>query len=255
MKGKGMIVKRIHPVKRAIGLLLVFGIIYLAVQVNSFADAAELDNALKEIVTYKFGDSRENLSMVSDHVKATYGKPAERAKLEKQFAGILKSDASQECKDFVCRQLRVIGTKESVPVLAAMLTDKDTSDMARYALQHYPCPEAGRALNKALKKAESLILAGIINSLGARRDEECVDTLCELVFTFENNDDDEKKKGEEAIINENITLAAINALGKIGGEKALKTLAEARRRGTPAINYAAAAAILMSADRYSEENK
>ena len=246
--------KIVYSVKRFIRLLLVLAILCPAA-VKSSAIAADIDNALKEIVTYKFGDSRENLSVVADHVKATFSKPGERAKLEKQFTRILKSDASPECKDFICRQLRVIGTKESVPVLAAMLTDKNTSDMARYALQHYQCPEAGRALNKALNKAEGLILAGIINSLGERRDEECVDALCELVFVFENIDDDDKEQGEESIINENITLAAINALGKIGGEKALKTLADVRRKGTPAVNHAAAATILMSVDRSAEDNK
>ncbi|MBT4484374.1 MAG: HEAT repeat domain-containing protein [Candidatus Latescibacteria bacterium] len=246
--------KMIHSVNRFILLLLALVVAYPAAQMNSSAIAADIDNALKEIVTYKFGDSRENLSVVAGHVKATYGKPDELAKLEKKFTGILQSDTSLECKDFICRQLRIIGTKESVPVLAAMLTDKDTSDMARYALQNYQCPEAGRALNKALKKAEGLMLAGIINSLGERRDEECLDKLCEFVFTFENNDDNEEK-GEESIINENITLAAINALGKIGGEKALKTLADVRRRGTPAVNHAAAAAILMSADKSAEDNK
>ena len=101
--------KIVYSVKRFIRLLLVLAILCPAA-VKSSAIAADIDNALKEIVTYKFGDSRENLSVVADHVKATYSKPGERAKLEKQFTRILKSDASPECKDFICRQLRVIGT-------------------------------------------------------------------------------------------------------------------------------------------------
>ena len=126
------------------------------------------------------------MSAVEDIVRSSSGKPAERLSLEKQFASIQISDVTFECRDFICRQLCVIGTKESVPALGKLLADEKTSDMARYALNSNPDPKAGKALRKALKKTQGTVLIGIINSLGERRDEKSEKALKKLVSASDN---------------------------------------------------------------------
>ena len=116
-------------------------------------------------------------------------------------------------------------------------------------------PELIKKLETKLNKAEGMVLIGIINTLGERGDKESVDDICKFVFTFEQvvDEEDEQKKKEKQRENETLSLAAISALGKIGGEKAMKTLAEARRRGTPKINRTAAAAILVATDNLNKK--
>ena len=217
--------------------------------------AAEWSDALNKIKSYKFGESREPLSVIEDYVVSTSGDAQKRKQLEQDFAKLLKDkNTSHDCKDFICRQLWVIGTGESVSALESLLTDEETSDMARYALERNSSPDAGKALRNALKKVDGKQLIGIVNSLGERSDTESTETICKLVFAWkeEVKEDDENKKKAKERENEMLSLAAINALGKIGGEKAMSTLAEARRTGTPAINHAAAAAILTLSDNLNK---
>jgi hypothetical protein len=102
-------------------------------------------------------------------VRASHGDAAARLAIERQLAELLKrEEATRDCKDFACRQLRIVGTSESVPALAALLTDDSLSDMARYALQLNTDPSVDKALIAALKKAQGLPLIGIINTLGER---------------------------------------------------------------------------------------
>ena len=67
-------------------------------------------------------------------------------------------------KEFVCRQLSIIGTEASVPTLARLLNDPSMAEMARYSLARIPGPAAGAALRKSLPRP------GVIHALGERRD-------------------------------------------------------------------------------------
>jgi len=140
----------------------------------------ELDEDFRKVLTYRFGESREPLTVIQDRIRDSYGDPVERLNLERQLVQLLRSESTWECKDFACRQLRLIGTGESIPALAEMLTDEKTSDMARYALELNPDPKVDKALRKALKKARGKALVGIINTLGERRDRESLDALRKL---------------------------------------------------------------------------
>lgn len=241
------------------GILLMIAFLCTSSITVFCAGNEKLDTALKKIVSYRFGESREALSEVADFVRSTSGNPEERARLEKRFAGILTSNATYECKEFICRQLRIMGTKESVPALIKLLMDENTSDIARYALRENPSPEAGNALRDAMKKVEGKALIGIINSLGERRDEECVDALIKLVFEADQDapdkDAEEEDSEKEEISSEDIAIAAVAALGKIGGIKAGKALAKAKEEGTPSLRRAASEAFLMWADDLVRESE
>jgi hypothetical protein len=165
----------------------------------------------EKLKTYDFGDSRQPLTELSDEIRKAYGKPEELKKFETALDDVLKSDAKYAGKQYACRELSIIGTQQSVPVLAPMLTNQEYSDMARYALERIPGDAVDKALLAALPKAEGKAKIGIVNSLGERGTKAAAGEIAKLV---DNSD-------------RLLAGAAISALGKIGGADALKGLDKA----------------------------
>ena len=137
--------------------------------------------------------------------------------LETRLAAVLPTQASRAAKDYVGRKLAIIGTAASVPALAALLTDKDLSHMARYALERIPAAEAGKALRDALAATSGAAKVGVIGSLGARRDAESIADLAALL-----GDSDAR-----------IATAAATALGDIGTAESVKALQAAKPTSDP----------------------
>lgn len=156
-----------------------------------------------------------------------------RADDEQDIIATLQSAAGATEKCAACQKLRLIGTARSVPALAALLADERISQAARYALEPMPCPEAGAALRDALGKTSSALKAGVMDSLGWRRDAEAVPLLAPLL----------------ADADANIAAAAASALGRIGGKDALAALAAARDTASPAVRPAVLEALLKCAER------
>jgi HEAT repeat protein len=101
---------------------------------------------------------------------------------EAELLATLKSaTASRFDKSEACRQLAVVGTKASVPTLAALLTDPDLSHMARYALEPLNDPSVDDALRDALAKTTDRLRVGVIHSIGVRGDKKAVDALIKLL--------------------------------------------------------------------------
>jgi hypothetical protein len=194
---------------------------------------------LEPVKTYEWGQDREVLTRVSDAVKQTYGNDAEMKAVEKQLLSVLESDSTYPGKQFVCRQLRIIGTSQSVPALSKMLTDEETADMARYALESIPGSDVDAALRDALPKTNGKPKVGIINSLGQRRDKQSVEALGELI-----KDSDEM-----------IARAAVAALGKIADEQATKILEEAKGGAKGKMQSLILDAYLLCADRLVADGK
>jgi len=202
----------------------------------SRAQTAALAPELQKIAGYRFGDSREPLTVVQEMARSSTGD--RRIELERQFAAMLgMSDATYECKDFVCRQLWRMGTKESIPALAGLMeSDPGYGDMARYALERNTDPLAAQAIRAPLEAAfksggfaeeKSLFYIGLINSLGARRDAGSITVLDRII------------NGKNA----NLAAAAVAAIGKIGGPRARAILALAKGNGAPEVRRAADAAL------------
>jgi type 1 glutamine amidotransferase len=167
-----------------------------------------MEQQLAKVKTYDFGDSRQALTELSDEIRKAYGKPEELKKYEAALIDVLKSDAKYAGKQYACRELSIIGTDRSVPVLAGMLTNQEYSDMARYALERIPGEAVDKALLAALPQAQGKAKIGIVNSLGERG---CTVATAEIAKL--TNDSDKQLAG-----------AAISALGKIGGPEAVKSL-------------------------------
>jgi len=134
----------------------------------------------------------------------------------------LKSDAPFEKKCDACRELAVLGDKEAIPTLAGLLADEKLSHMARYALEPNPDPAVDEALRDALGKVKGRLLAGVIHSVGVRRDAKAVEPLAGLLHDADPD----------------VAQAAARALGRIGGPVAVKALNDALA-GAPAANQLA----------------
>lgn len=94
---------------------------------------------------------------------------------------ILQSAASPHDKDAACHWLKRHGTAQSVPALAALLTDPDLAQSARYALESMQVPEAGQALIAALGQTSGPLKAGVVNSLAVRHETAAVPELAKLL--------------------------------------------------------------------------
>ena len=129
---------------------------------------------------------------------------------EGELIAVLRSDASHKEKVDACRGLALIGTKQSIPPLAAMLGDEKLSHMARYALEPIKDPAVGAAFRDALGTLKGKPLIGVIGSVGVRRDAKAVKLLAAILAKHEAGPD--------------VTSAAVRALGSIGNEAAAETL-------------------------------
>ncbi len=194
---------------------------------------------LEKIKTYDWDQSRLALTEVTEAIKNAHGNKTEAANIEKSLLGVLESDAKRAGKQFVCRQLSIIGTEQSVPILAKILTNEKTSDMARFALERIPGPAVDSALRDALPKANGKPKVGIISSLGQRRDKQVVGTLSKLI-----SDPDET-----------IADAAAAALGQIANEQATKALSEAKDKTTGKLKTRVLDSYLLCADQLAAAGK
>jgi HEAT repeat protein len=154
------------------------------------------------------------------------------AEEEADLIGVLQSDKGPQEKDAACRRLKVVGTAKAVPALAALLTNEELSQSARLALEPMAYPEVGAALRQALTKAAGKTKAGLVDSLGQRRDREALPALVELL-----GDPDAQ-----------MASSAAAALGRIGGPEAVRALNAAKTKAAPAQRLVLADALLLCAD-------
>ncbi|MDX2149463.1 MAG: HEAT repeat domain-containing protein [Bryobacteraceae bacterium] len=132
-----------------------------------------------------------------------------------------------------CMRAGELGSKETVPALAALLADEKLSTYARYGLEPIADPSAGDALRAALPKLKGNLLIGVVNSLGKRRDEKAAPTLTKMMSAPDQD----------------LARAAIAALGSIGTPAAMKVLQGALPKAAPPLKMPLADAALICAER------
>lgn len=161
------------------------------------------------LARFKFGDSRLPLAQVEEQIRKS--SPAQYKDIEAKLLAELKApETTKDAKRYICRWLAVVGSADCVSAVAPLLTDDDLSHPARMALEPLASPAAGAALRDALPKVHGRLLAGLIGSIGIRRDTEAVSALAGAA---KDNDP-------------SVAEAAILALGAIGTEPAARTLTE-----------------------------
>jgi HEAT repeat protein len=159
--------------------------------------------------------------------------PAATGGDEQQCIAVLQSGASPAEKDAACAQLKRIGTDQSIPALAALLTDEQLSHSARYALESMSSAKAGQALMDGLQKTSGLTKVGIIDSLGARRESRAEPALAAVLTDGDAG----------------VAVAAAHALGQMGGAKGLKALQAAVANSTGPLHAAMVDACLRCANQ------
>jgi HEAT repeat protein len=158
---------------------------------------------------------------------------------EQKLIALLQSEASLDEKAKACQQLAVVGTKEAVPVLAALLDDEVLSDYARFGMEPIEDPSVDEALCEAMGKLKGRLLAGVVNSIGVRRDAKAVSGLQKLVR------DPAAGVGSEALA----------ALGQIATDEAMETIRQVLTSPPAALRPAAADAGLVGAERLLTQNR
>ena len=158
-------------------LLLI--ILSLFIGFSSFAD--EVDEAISAAINFTDGKPSEPLKLLETYAVESINNPERRDLIEIKILDALPKANSRRAKDFFCRLIRIVGTKKSIPVLEGMLSDQETSHMARYALASMTYEEAGKALHNNLNKVSEQLMAGIIDSLGDISYQKAIPDLIPLL--------------------------------------------------------------------------
>jgi HEAT repeat protein len=216
-------------------LVLVSGLA-LEAPVPSFAQATSEGNAekaLSAITTYRAYASREPLVAVEKLVQRAAQDPDLRDRVTSEIVTILNSAATPECKAFLLDQLALIATAQEVPEAARLLDDPALGLHACGVLTAIPDEAAGNALRAALTKLKGNALIGVINALADRGDRRTVPEVAALTASPDLA----------------VEMAAIVALGRLGGEECLEALFE-RQRKSKAAPSIIAEALLACADGF-----
>jgi HEAT repeat protein len=158
--------------------------------------------------------------------------PSIRGQIEQKLIEALGAATTNDAKQFLCRQLRTIGTEKAVPQLESMLTDPEISHMARYALGKIDAPEAGEALHRGLKKTSGKAKAGIINTLVQVNYGRALGDFMKLIGDSDKD----------------VVIAAIRATGHFPCSSSVGSLRRARRSADKDIQVEIDAALLASAE-------
>lgn len=177
--------------------------------------AAQIDVMLKKTATFAFGADRADLVAVGKLVSASEGSAALRGKLADAMAAMLAAKATPDCKAFLCEQLSLIGSARHVGALSALLNDATLALHARAALARIPGDEPLAAMRKAMASAKGPALAGLITTLGDKRDAASLDVIASHLASPDAT----------------VAMASVDALGRIGGPAAAKALLAAKLPG------------------------
>ena len=183
------------------------------------AEPKGVEDAWKALPKYEHGQDMAALLAIDRAVIQAMASAETRAACAARLAALLEAaDTTLPARQYICLQLRQIGTAAEVHVLAKLLEKPETSEMARCTLEAIPGEASLAALRGALGSLQGKLLVGAINSLAARKDARSVAKFQELA--------DHKDP--------QVVSAALWALGNIGGEQAIAFLnARAEKAGTP----------------------
>ncbi|NQT81418.1 HEAT repeat domain-containing protein, partial [bacterium] len=177
------------------------------------------------------------------HYASRPGADAERKAVSAALIELTKKGNSVKVRDKALRLLGSTGQDNAVPAIAALLGDEEVWEAARWALERIP----GRAANMALLRAvnqpprweKSEILKfqeAIISTLGAKKSPEVVEPLMKFVRSDR----------------ENIRIAAMEALARIGDPRAASVILNAARERSGREKAIALDSYLRIGDRLAE---
>ncbi len=191
----------------------------IAIAAESVPEMA-LDQALAQLQTYDYGQNDQPLRVLERAVLRQATDAASRSDVAQRLAAILAAPGTTHAaRVFLCQQLAIVGSDAQVPLLAKLLDDPQTAEIARYTLDAIPGDASLAALRDALSRLQGPVRIGVINSLGLRRDDKAARELAELLSHTDPS----------------VASAAVEALGKIATAEAASALQSARATPTTAI--------------------
>lgn len=202
-------------------------------------DQTRWDQKAPLLAAYHFGQSRALLFEVELLVGEAFNDPVLKREMISRLVNLLDSDATPDCLRFVCRQLALLGGKESVPSLERRLRDKEVGEAAIHALQIIPHSSAATALRSGLLDSENPMRVAVANALGERRDPLAVGPLSRVLSEPD----------------ENLAEASARALGKIGSRFGVGALLAACEKRPPSSRSVFSHAALECAERLAEQGR
>ncbi|MDC0048032.1 HEAT repeat domain-containing protein [Verrucomicrobia bacterium] len=213
--------------------ILIFTLSSLILSLGLSAD--ELDDKLLLAGKFVDGNPSEPLKFIESKAVESLKNPQLRDSLEEKILSSLGTENSRRGKDFLCRMLRIMGTRKSIPLMQKLLKDQEIGHMARYVLASMQYEEAGAALHQSLDTVQDKLKQGIIDSLGDIRYKKAVPDLIKLLDT--------------ASVSNNAT----RALGLIGGDSVGELLVPRLSKTTGKAYRCTVQALLRCAESYLEE--
>ncbi len=176
-------------------------------------------DAWQALPRYEYGQDMGVLLSIDRAVIQAMASTESQSACAARLARVLSAEGTTlAARQYICLQLRQVGTAAEVPLLARLLAEPETSEMARRALEAIPGPESAAPLREALTALEGKLLLGVINSVAARKDVLAVTTLQRLA-------DSEDQP---------VAAASLWALGTIADDPAATFLADrAAKVGLP----------------------
>jgi HEAT repeat protein len=219
-----------------VSFLLATGMSLQAQEISPGEIRTQMGKILDELARYEYDKSRGWLPDMQQLMMEVYNRSEAISEVEPLMIDFLQSDATAAGKQYVCRELGVIGTAGSVPVLTKLLTAPGMAGTALLALEKIPGPEADRALLEVLEEGEEGLQTAVINSLAARQVDAAIIPLTKLMHKD----------------SEGLAHTAISALGSLGGEAAAKSLENFSLKAPASLKWAVLDARLKCADRFME---
>ena len=197
---------------------------------------AEIEAVLTQVATFEHGRDPAPTVQLDEMVGRLSGSVELRSTVEKLLLKLIQSNATPAGKEVAFRQLSLVGSNASIPVVAPLLTEIDTAEVARFALAAIPGAAVDEALRKALTQAPSdRIRIGLINSLGRRRDTKAVPVISPMITPA----------------NLDVAAAGAAALASISDRSALAALAGIRKSATGPLRELVSEASVVCADHFA----
>jgi HEAT repeat protein len=133
---------------------------------------------LAAVVQYKLGDSRLVLTTFEESIKAT--SPAQRQAVEQRLLTLLAGAPSSDFKRWACRQLLLVGSAASIPVVTPYLKEEGWMEACDVLLA-LPSKQGITALLQALPTLDTERRATLIHAVGLTHAQSAVPTLVKYV--------------------------------------------------------------------------
>jgi len=215
---------------------LAFSLTFASAALAQDVAAPDAKNAEAELLRYEAGQPRTALMAIEAQLRAAA--PAQLPALEDKLLKVLRSaEATRDARDWACRQLRQAGSEKSAAALAALLGDPQLETVARWALQSIPGAKVDEVLRQALTAVPAESKAGVLQTIGSRRDRGAVAAIAPLASDP----------------NAAVAEAALYALGQIGGSRALDAIRKSDV--PPAVQRYRLHAMLVAAEQMEAEEQ